>query len=448
MQFFVVMLVIFILGFFLDFIEIAVVVVPIVAPILLSDPAANVTAVWLGVMVGLNIQTSFLTPPFGFALFYLRGVADKVVKTLSIYKGVVPFIGLQVLALIITGIFPALVNYLPNRTYLTSESAPPPMNPRIQPCLEAEVLQYYRANQQMLQSAITAMSEADVTYLPDAVQTQLHTSLEQAGSVFTMVDGIYTATANRMEYVPDYAPLHREARGIEAEIRAAESELKELKVQIRRLDDTPEDLLRKQSMSDQETELQALITDLQATIPAGWESARVEYVSLNKAEIKARRDYRRAVDESYQTIVDLQMVIGEADAVAAALPDVQALAAVIAEQPAKPAMAAIKQQERQLGALSGVSKAKSKLSKARRALKGSKYNPQKARQYLDEAIAMLQNQVVWRQRAAVELMPALVTYDQAIAGSIGLRLQERMPLELAKSVSACMSNHKDISLNF
>jgi TRAP-type mannitol/chloroaromatic compound transport system permease large subunit len=78
MQFFIVMAVIFILGFFLDFIEIAVVVVPIFAPILLMDPGANVTAVWLGVMIGLNIQTSFLTPPFGFALFYLRGVAPAI----------------------------------------------------------------------------------------------------------------------------------------------------------------------------------------------------------------------------------------------------------------------------------------------------------------------------------------------------------------------------------
>jgi len=78
---------IFFLGFFLDFIEIAVVVVPIVAPILLADPSANITAVWLGVMIGLNIQTSFLTPPFGFALFYLRGVAPAVVKTVQMYRG-------------------------------------------------------------------------------------------------------------------------------------------------------------------------------------------------------------------------------------------------------------------------------------------------------------------------------------------------------------------------
>ncbi|MCB1366567.1 MAG: TRAP transporter large permease subunit, partial [Rhodobacteraceae bacterium] len=82
-QFIIVMAVIFVLGFFLDFIEIAVVVVPIVSPILLADPGANITAVWLGVMIGLNIQTSFLTPPFGFALFYLRGVAPAVVKTVQ-----------------------------------------------------------------------------------------------------------------------------------------------------------------------------------------------------------------------------------------------------------------------------------------------------------------------------------------------------------------------------
>ncbi len=135
-QFIIVMAVIFVLGFFLDFIEIAVVVVPIVAPILLSDPGANITAVWLGVMIGLNIQTSFLTPPFGFALFYLRGVAPAVVKTVQIYKGVIAFIALQLLALAIVGYYPPLVNYLPQRVSLLGETAPPPRNPGLQICLE------------------------------------------------------------------------------------------------------------------------------------------------------------------------------------------------------------------------------------------------------------------------------------------------------------------------
>ena len=131
-KFVIVMAVIFVLGFFLDFIEIAVVVVPIVAPILLADPGANITAVWLGVMIGLNIQTSFLTPPFGFALFYLRGVAPDAVKTINMYKGVIAFIILQLIALAIVGYYPPLVNYLPNRMSLLSETAPPPRNPKLQ----------------------------------------------------------------------------------------------------------------------------------------------------------------------------------------------------------------------------------------------------------------------------------------------------------------------------
>jgi tripartite ATP-independent transporter DctM subunit len=105
-----VMLVMFFLGFFLDFIEITFVVVPIVAPILLT---MGVNPIWLGVMMAMNLQTSFLTPPFGFALFYLRGVAPKSVSTLQIYKGVIPYVVIQIMALVILWYFPALVTWLP-----------------------------------------------------------------------------------------------------------------------------------------------------------------------------------------------------------------------------------------------------------------------------------------------------------------------------------------------
>ena len=116
-QFIVVMAVIFLLGFFLDFIEIAVVVVPIIAPILLAETGANVSAIWLGVMIGVNLQTSFLTPPFGFALFYLRGVAPENIKTISLYKGVIPFIAIQLGLLVLLAIFPKIVTFLPGYLY-------------------------------------------------------------------------------------------------------------------------------------------------------------------------------------------------------------------------------------------------------------------------------------------------------------------------------------------
>lgn len=109
-----VMLVMFLLGFILDFIEITFVVVPIVGPVLL---AMGLDPVWLGVMIAINLQTSFLTPPFGFSLFYLRGVAPPEVTTGQIYRGVAPFIVLQLLLLGALALFPQLATWLPKAIY-------------------------------------------------------------------------------------------------------------------------------------------------------------------------------------------------------------------------------------------------------------------------------------------------------------------------------------------
>lgn len=109
-----VMIVMFLLGFFLDFIEITFVVVPIVAPVLLT---MGLDPVWLGVMMALNLQTSFLTPPFGFALFYLRGVAPASVRTAQIYKGIIPFVIIQIIALGLLAAYPRIATWLPDVVY-------------------------------------------------------------------------------------------------------------------------------------------------------------------------------------------------------------------------------------------------------------------------------------------------------------------------------------------
>ncbi len=111
---FIVMLIIFLLGFILDFIEITFVVVPIVGPALM---AMGVDPIWLGIMIAINLQTSFLTPPFGFALFYLRGVAPPEVTTGDVYRGVVPFIVIQLIMLVILAFLPELATWLPGILY-------------------------------------------------------------------------------------------------------------------------------------------------------------------------------------------------------------------------------------------------------------------------------------------------------------------------------------------
>lgn len=116
----VVMLIVFALGFFLDFIEITFVVVPLVAPALLAMPMADGSAmspVWLAVLIALNLQTSFLTPPFGLSLFYLRSVAGDLLSTAQLYRGVFPFISLQLCALVVVLLWPEIATILPQWLY-------------------------------------------------------------------------------------------------------------------------------------------------------------------------------------------------------------------------------------------------------------------------------------------------------------------------------------------
>ena len=109
-------LLVFILGFFLDYFEIAFIVVPLMAPAILQlgyrGMGGTELLVWFGVMIGMNLQTSFLTPPFGFSLFYLRGIAPPEVTTTKIYRGVVPFIGIQLVGLLLIILFPGLVTWV------------------------------------------------------------------------------------------------------------------------------------------------------------------------------------------------------------------------------------------------------------------------------------------------------------------------------------------------
>jgi tripartite ATP-independent transporter DctM subunit len=235
-QFIVVMAVIFVLGFFLDFIEIAVVVVPIIAPILLAQTDANVTAVWLGVMIGVNMQTSFLTPPFGFSLFYLRGVAPKTVSTIQIWRGAIAFIILQLVGLGIVGYYPPLVNYLPYRTYLTSEVSPPPMNPRLQECIQEYKFELYENNGDIIKNNINEISSLDLSYLPESNKDFLENTFINAILTFELVDNLKKTQSNLEDYGKNYRPLHLYVRKIQKRQFKIDYKIKKLEKEKRYLE--------------------------------------------------------------------------------------------------------------------------------------------------------------------------------------------------------------------
>ncbi|NNE64249.1 MAG: TRAP transporter large permease subunit, partial [Gammaproteobacteria bacterium] len=448
-QFIVVMIVIFFLGFFLDFLEIAVVVVPIVAPILLADPSANVTAVWFGVMVGLNIQTSFLTPPFGFALFYLRGVAPSSVRTLQIYKGASAFIALQILGLIIAGAFPSLVNYLPNKTHLTSDTAPPPSNPKLQECMENYIFVDYDNRRREIEASIDRVKTANIAYLPESYQDELNESFRKAGKTFSLVEEIRNSSASVEEYSIDYSPLHIEVRQIQRQARRVDKD-------IETLDEERQNLRFAATVDEDEiARLEAMITGLEqeksellSQVPDNWESARDKFKSLAKKATRARQNYRMNVDESYETIITLRKMLSETSQLVDSSEKILPLIETVKNQTAKTAMEIVKSVESEIGDLTEVDKVKSFLSKARRALRGNNPEPEKAIEFIYKAAEQADVEIAWHKRAAAELSEDLEIYDNTIADTIGMRMQTRLTHDQAESISECLSVHKDLSLYF
>ncbi len=445
-QFIIVMAVIFILGFFLDFIEIAVVVVPIVAPILLADPGANVTAVWLGVMIGLNIQTSFLTPPFGFALFYLRGVAPAVVRTVQMYKGVVAFILLQLLALGIVGKFPELVNYLPNRVNYLSDTAPPPRNPKLQLCLE-EYVGEKLAEGDELETAIARAKGLDLSVLPKDLARDFSKSIASAETAIARLDEAFEAQRTVEEAAISYRPLQRTVRQIEKDIRRLEEELKAVQTRLSRMHGDGHQAERSR-LEGRQAELEAEIARMKTEIPAEWETAHSEFTKLVQAETKARNAYRRSADDAYEGAVETVAVLEANQAFAELEKPLRDLRAVIESQPEAEAEAVVNDLSKRFGKVAGADDVKKLLSKARRELKSKTPNREKALARYDEAVAAYEAQKVWRGEAAERLGSELAAYMAVLSDTLGLRQQPRMNRELALYMASCTASHRDISLNF
>ncbi len=448
-QFIIVMAVIFVLGFFLDFIEIAVVVVPIVAPILLADPSANITAVWLGVMIGLNIQTSFLTPPFGFALFYLRGVAPAAVRTIQIYKGVVAFICLQLVGLAIVGAAPWMVNYLPNRISLTSDTAPPPQNPKLQYCLEDYLFRQYDARGAELMAAIDKAAQMDLSYLPDDLRKDAANAFGQAAKTFDLVEEVRAATAAVAAKTDAYRPLLNRVRTIQRDMRRVTAEITEIEGRISRLSSaSAEEQADLPNLETHIRQLEAVRKDLETQIPAGWADESKAMQALQKTEDSARKSYRRNVDAAYGPIGEIVAIVAATDRLAALRGDIEGLKDAVRNADVDEAEENFKEIERLVGDIEGARDIRSLLAKGRRAIKARTPDPEAALDFVDQALAAHAGEMEWRAQARDRLLPGLDAYETAIRDTIGLRQQSRLPDTEVKAIVGCLSEHRDISLYF
>jgi hypothetical protein len=224
-------------------------------------------------------------------------------------------------------------------------------------------------------------------------------------------------------------------------------ELEQRKMRLERNVNSVDAVIMKQIGESIET-FQGMIDELEKKIPSQWVSEREKFEKLNKEARLSRQKYRRNSDSAYEPLIQLSAVLNSTQALLEMDKVLNSIKSIIENEQPDSAMQRIKKIESALGGIKGASSIKSKISKARRALKGKKHNPEKALQQWQLGMSVYYQEIEWRQRAVIELAQPLANYELLLKDSIGLRMQQKLNKDLALAVAACKSSHEDISLFF
>ena len=442
-QFIVVMAVIFVLGFFLDFIEIAIVVVPIVAPILLAETSANVTAVWLGVMIAVNMQTSFLTPPFGFSLFYLRGVAPKSIKTTEIWKGASVFIFLQLVGLGIVGYFPQLVNYLPLRSYYSSEVSPPPLNPKLQDCLLDYTYAKYNENFDKSIMIVDTINSKNLNLIPNIYFDKFENSLIGINLSKDLLEEIKISENEFNKFSLNYKKLHMKVRSIERDILKKEKKIEKIKKEIRlEIDNKEIEYLNKDIKIIEEE-----IINIKLTIPKNWEEENKIFNNIISDFNKTKLNYNRTVDNSFNEISNFIKKFQNVEKLDSFDRFFEKIIKEI-NQENKEIENIIKDFEKEFNSFSDVSNVKKPLKKARKLLKKNFNNKNEAIELIIESRIILNEEIEWRLHGKKLFLNDLIKLIESGKETFALRKQDQLNREQALYLARCKSKPNDISLYF
>jgi chromosome segregation ATPase len=314
--------------------------------------------------------------------------------------------------------------------------------------LEEYVFDIYENEADVLRSSVASAQVLNVNYLPQKYQDRFAETHQRVLATHALIDTIHSSERDLSAFVIDYRPLHEDVRLLQRKIkfinRDIEAEERKIRQRNRDGETMSEDITK---MNNQIAELEAKKYQLESQIPSHWQAEREKYLTFANAEDKARKLYRRNADEAYEPVVELQKLISLHEELTSIESDLLGLKAIIANESSGEAVAKIKLVERRLGNVSGASEIRSKISKARRALKKGS-DREKAGLLLQQALVLFADEVAWRQRAAVELSAGLINYENALRSSVGARMQEKLSEGQAKYIASCLADHKDISLAF
>jgi hypothetical protein len=394
-------------------------------------------------MIAVNMQTSFLTPPFGFSLFYLRGVAPKSIQTTEIWKGASVFIFLQLVGLGIVGYFPQLVNYLPLRSYYNSEVSPPPLNPKLQDCLVEYTYEKYNNNFDDSLILVNKIQSDDLSFIPQNYLSSLENSLEAIKMSKVLLEEIIESENKFNEFGKVYKPLHMEVRGIERKVRKQEKRIEKLKKDLRlETEENEIDMLNK--------EINKLIEDISQikfTIPKNWESQNKNFNKIIENFNKTKLKYNRAVDNSFNDISDLIKKFERVDKLEELtflfdeiIIDINKENSQIEE--------VLKNFEKRFNPFSGVSDIKKLIKKSRKILKKNPKEKIEAIKLINESKFKFDQEIKWRMNGKEILLANLIKLLDQGNETFALRKQDHLNKEQALYLASCKSKPQDISLYF
>ena len=298
------------------------------------------------------------------------------------------------------------------------------------------------------------MAEArtiDLSLVPEPHGTALNESFRLVENTFDLVDKASESSAETAAFVVEYKPVHAAARQLNLRIKGIDNRLDTLERRLKRIRNNPDKEAQIEQMLEDIGRLEAEKMELEGQIPAGYADMNGRYKELAKADKINRAAYRRNVDAAYEPLQNLLEILNQRDQLEemrSELLRLQDLLAVdMVQDDATGIIEEYKLVEARLSGFKGINEIKTKLSKTRRALKGEEPDVAAARSLHAEALTLFENELEWRSRASA-LHGPLDSYDNAINGTIGLRLQRRLTEDMAEAVAGCLSEHRDISLNF
>ncbi len=389
------------------------------------------------------MQTSFLTPPFGFALFYLRGVAPKTIATTDIWRGATPFIFLQLLGLVIVGLYPALSNYIPFRSYLTSELAPPSTNPKLERCLMDYTYTLYKNDEPQIRKAITDAKTLKLDVLSSDQRAMMNDHFTKS---LLALDQIKEAEKKKNilnEYSKTYYDLHNSVRKTQIQANDINKKIIDIEKDLERIkDENKRNNLRK-DVENLKKEKEKILS----SIPKEFDEKNKKYKELSKDYKSSLNTYYQTVDIGYDNFFKIFKEIKDVEKIKLAQDELKLGIEFIQKENKDKAIKSFLEVLEVMDKVSGGDEIKDLVYDTGEKMKES-WNKREILSRTQQIQKLLEKELSLRDKASRQLLVKFENYNKQIVDTIGVRKQERIPKKHALYVSRCTASHEDISLNF